>query len=288
MAAATVFHIAHRDDWNAAAPEYRIKSLQTDGFIHCSDARQVIPVVNRFYKGQEGLVLLAIDTSMLQANLRYDEVLGEEERFPHLYGALNRDAVIAERALRPGSDGSFELTRPLASFLRIAGGPKVTTAEEVIALLGLEPLPREGGFFVETFRTAATISVPRADRVVERNLASAIYFFLTPETFSALHRLPGSEIYHFYQGDPVEMLMLDGKLEKRIVLGPDVTAGMICQITVNGGAWHGSRLIEGGTWALMGTTMAPGFDSDDLELGDRVELSRAYPRHVEMIRALTR
>jgi hypothetical protein len=104
-----------------------------------------------------------------------------------------------------------------------------------------------------------------------------------------MHRVRGDEIFHFYMGDPVEMLQLrDGMDGEQMIIGTDLAGGMKPQIVVLGGAWQGARLVQGGSFALLGTTMAPGFDYADFELGDRSELSRAFPAHAELIAALTR
>jgi len=167
------------------------------------------------------------------------------------------------------------------------------TAEQLIRHLGLEPLPGEGGWFCQTYLAEETIP---ADALPVRYSAAkpfgtAIYFLLTaePDCFSALHKLPTDEIYHFYLGDPVEMLLLhpDGRSE-HVALGPDVIHGQRVQFVAPRGAWQGSRLIGGGKFALMGTTMAPGFTRWDFALGEREELARAYPVEAELIRALTR
>jgi hypothetical protein len=112
---------------------------------------------------------------------------------------------------------------------------------------------------------------------------------LTPDTFSAMHRLNGDEVYHFYLGDPAEMLILkpDGTGET-LLMGQDIVSGMRLQHVVPGGVWQGSRLRPGGKFALLGTTMAPGFDPADFELGSRDELSARYPACAELIAALTR
>jgi predicted cupin superfamily sugar epimerase len=111
---------------------------------------------------------------------------------------------------------------------------------------------------------------------------------LTPGTISAMHRVRGDEMFHFYLGDPVEMLELreDGSGET-IVLGQDIVTGMKLQHVVRGGVWQGSRLREGGSFALMGTTMAPGFEYEDYETGKRGELIARYPAFAEMIRLRT-
>ena len=167
----------------------------------------------------------------------------------------------------------------------------VPTADEVRKLLKLEPLPEEGGLFAEAYRSAHRLPKEALPKCYsgERPLATAIYYMLTPDTFSAMHRLRGDEVYHFYLGDPVEMLMLkpDGSAEA-ILIGQDLAAGMRVQHKVCGGTWQGSRLAPGGKFALMGTTMSPGFDPADFELGKRDDLSAAYPKYAPLITMLTR
>jgi uncharacterized protein len=118
---------------------------------------------------------------------------------------------------------------------------------------------------------------------------TAIYYLLTPDTFSALHRLPGDEVFHFYLGDPVEMLQLDPAGQGRLLtLGNDVLGGQSVQMVVPAGVWQGSQLKAGGAFALLGTTMAPGFDFTDYEAGDRAALTAHYPAFAEWIARLTR
>ena len=122
-------------------------------------------------------------------------------------------------------------------------------------------------------------------------VGTAIYYLVTgsPDGFSALHRLRTDEVYHFYLGDPVEQLLLhaDGRSEV-VVLGHDIAAGQRVQHVAPRDSWQGTRLREGGRWALLGTTMAPGFDFQDYEAGDRATLSTAYPHEAARIAALTR
>ena len=149
-------------------------------------------------------------------------------------------------------------------------------AGEIIKLLRLEPLAMEGGFYRETYRSSGKIprsalpSVYRSDK----SMGTAIYYLVTPDTFSALHRLPGDEIFHFYLGDPVIMLQLfpEGG-GKKVVLGNDIARGQNLQYTAPGGVWQGLFLMEGGRYGLLGTTMVPGFDYEDFELGDREQLA---------------
>ena len=123
----------------------------------------------------------------------------------------------------------------------------------------------------------------------DRAAGTAIYYLLTPETFSALHKLPGDEVFHFYLGDPVEVLQLyPGGSGEVTVLGHDIAAGMRPQHVVPGGVWQGSRLRPGGSYALLGTTMSPGFDYKDYETGSRQSLTQLYPGHAAAIASLTR
>lgn len=163
------------------------------------------------------------------------------------------------------------------------------TADEIIAHLGLQPHPAEGGFFVETHRSAETLpaeALPtRYGR--PRSISTAIYYLLKPGTWSALHRLKSEEVFHFYLGDPVEMLQLhpDGRGET-IVLGTNLRLGQRPQVLVPAGTWQGSRLVAGGSVALLGCTVAPGFDYQDYEHGNPADLRRQYPAFQKQIEAL--
>lgn len=164
------------------------------------------------------------------------------------------------------------------------------TAEQIREFLKMQPHPIEGGYFAEAYRSVG--SVPQSalrNYPGDRSLSTAIYYMLTAETFSAMHRVRGDEMFHFYLGDPVEMLQLkpDGTSEV-IVLGQDIAAGMRLQHNVPGGVWQGSRLREGGHYVLLGTTMAPGFEYEDYETGRRQELLARYPERSRMIESLTR
>lgn len=178
-----------------------------------------------------------------------------------------------------------------ARFIRRTFGGHIVTAEEIIKLLNLKPHPSEGGYFTETYRSEETLgpeALP-ARYGGARAFGTAIYYLLTPTTFSAMHRLRTDEMFHFYLGDPVEMLQLwpDGS-GKTVVLGSDIRNGMLPQAVVPLGVWQGSRLRPGGKFALMGTTVSPGFDFADYEAGYRKELAGGYPVFRETITALTR
>src|SRR5215469_8377275 len=145
------------------------------------------------------------------------------------------------------------------------------TADEVKEILGLQPHPVEGGWFVRTYESGERVAAeafgdgryPGA-----RFTGTAIYYLLEPGTFSEMHRLRSDEIFHFYAGDPVEMLQLlpDGS-GRTVVIGNDLAAGQRPQVLVERGVWQGSRLVGGGRWALLGCTVTPGFEYEDYDTG---------------------
>lgn len=166
------------------------------------------------------------------------------------------------------------------------------TAGEVKKLLGLEPHPREGGWFVRTYEAGEKIgseSFADGRYAGRRRTGTAIYYLLEPDTFSEMHRLRSDEIFHFYAGDAVEMLQLfRGGGGRRIIIGNDLTAGQMPQVVVERGVWQGSRLVPGGRWALLGCTVSPGFEYEDYESGDRSRLVGEWPEYTDLITALTR
>ena len=165
------------------------------------------------------------------------------------------------------------------------------TPQRIIDLLDLKPLAPEGGYYCETYRSDESIAGPALPGRygARRDIGAAIYYMLTPDTFSALHRLATDEVYHFYLGDPVEMLQLlpDGSMNT-ITLGHNILHNMALQVAVRRRVWQGARLAPGGRFGLLGTTTAPGFDVADYEDGDRDKLIAAYPAARDFIMALTR
>ena len=167
------------------------------------------------------------------------------------------------------------------------------TLDEIVRVLNLKPLVGEGGMFVESYRSVE--SIPRVGLPARysgrRSMGTAIYYLLTDDrnSFSALHSLRTDEIYHFYLGDPVEMVLLlpDGK-SQRVILGQELMKGQAVQYTVPAGVWQGSQLVKGGGFALLGTSMSPGFDPADFTLGDRADLLSRWPGEAERIHRLTR
>lgn len=188
--------------------------------------------------------------------------------------------------------------------------------EQLIQHLRLEPLPGEGGLYRQTYRSPEDIpsaGLPERYPGQPKPYGTAILYLLTnnpapasgvipdasaaasvpdadaASTFSALHRLPTDEIYHFYLGDPVELTLLfpDGS-SRQVILGQDILGGQQIQAVAPRGVWQGSRLLPGGRFALLGTTMAPGYTQSDYQPGLRADLLAQYPHERERILALTR
>jgi predicted cupin superfamily sugar epimerase len=159
------------------------------------------------------------------------------------------------------------------------------TADEIKRLLKLEPHPVEGGFFRRTYTSSGTVDLPRGRRAQ----GTAIYYLLEPGTFSEMHVLDSDEMFHFYLGDPVEMLQLLPNGRSTVVtLGPNLAAGQQVQFVVEAGVWQGTRLVGDGKVALLGCTVTPGFDFADYRSGTTEELIANWPQQAERIRALTR
>ena len=163
-------------------------------------------------------------------------------------------------------------------------------AKEIIEYLGLVPLPIEGGYYKVTYTSDDILSEEVLPERYKsgRALSNAIYYLLEPGTFSALHRLASDELWHFYAGDPVELSLIhpDGRSET-VTLGSDVLAGENPQFLVRRGTWMGAKLVDGGQYALLGTTIAPGYEDADFEIGDRTTLLKEFPSHGDLIRSLT-
>jgi len=106
-----IYHITSQREWQAAqaAGAYTADSLEREGFIHCSTGEQVVATANRYYAGQAGLVLLRIRVEALRAEVRYENLVGGETLFPHIYGPLNLEAVEGAADFAPGVDGRFSL-----------------------------------------------------------------------------------------------------------------------------------------------------------------------------------
>lgn len=153
---------------------------------------------------------------------------------------------------------------------------------QLIDQLDLQAHP-EGGFFKETYRSTETHPLTK-DFPGGRNFSTGIYFLLTADSFSAFHRIRSDEMWHFYEGDAFEVHVIhpNGQLET-IALGPGNY-----QAVVPAGAWFASGVKPGGNYALVGCTVAPGFDFQDFELAEAASLIAQFPQHRECILKFTR
>lgn len=144
----------------------------------------------------------------------------------------------------------------------------------------------EGGAFRETYRASLTLPQSTLPGTFQgdRNAATAIYFLLERGDFSAFHRIAADEMWHFYAGDPLHIYEItpDGAL-----IVHELGEGTF-QALIPAGSWFGSRVNVPGSYALVGCTVAPGFDFADFELADREVLSKEYPAHAALIGELTR
>ncbi len=152
----------------------------------------------------------------------------------------------------------------------------------------LELLPHpEGGFFKETYRSVLNYE----NELGKRNLCTGIYFLLEKGNFSAFHKIKSEELWHFYEGASVEIIMLydDEKLEIK-KLGKNLQENEHFQVLVPANVWFGSRIVfnDNEDFALVGCTVSFGFDFEDFELAEREFLLKEFPQHKEMIIALTR
>ncbi len=163
--------------------------------------------------------------------------------------------------------------------------PETHGAEEVIRLLDLVPLPTEGGWFRRVAESELRVAGG------ERRACSAIYFLVTPEGFSALHRVDAVETWCFHAGDPIDLLVLGsnrGAAGRFVTLGTDLAAGHALQEMVPADAWQGARLKAGGRWGLVSCIVAPEYVERGFVLGERAALTAAYPAFAAEIAALTR
>ena len=162
-----------------------------------------------------------------------------------------------------------------------------TRARVLIDTLGLAPHP-ERGFYVQTYRAAGQVTA--SSHAGARAASTAIYFLVTAdEPVTSLHRLKSDEVFHLYEGGPLEILRLyaDGRWDVGR-LGLDLDAGERPQIVVPAGTWFGTELAAGASHCLVGCTVAPGFEFADFELAEGPELEAHYPSAADRIRRMRR
>lgn len=162
--------------------------------------------------------------------------------------------------------------------------------EELINQLGLEPHP-EGGYFKETYRSTGSISKDSLANEFDgnRNYSTCIYFLLTSEMFSAFHKIKQDEIWHFYQGSPILLHTIseNGNHEEHVI-GSDLGQNQEPQLVVPANHWFAAKVVDPNSYALVGCTVAPGFDFQDFTLANRADLIDRFPTHAKLITAFTR
>ena len=169
------------------------------------------------------------------------------------------------------------------------------SAEEIIARYKLVPLDQEGGYFRQVWRSPVRVENTRLSGSYlehgDHPIGTLIYFLITGDTFSALHRLPTEEHWMYHIGDSCEQLILneDGTSECRRI-GTDILAKDSIHVTTPKNSWQGTRLIDGGSYGFMfgSCIMVPGFEWTDFELGNRLDLEQLYPDRKKEIKMLTR
>ncbi len=165
--------------------------------------------------------------------------------------------------------------------------PSSPDAAALIERFALLPHP-EGGYFRETYR--APLRVARETDGASRHASTAIYYLLCDGAFSTWHRIRADEVWHFYAGDPLDVLMLDeqdGLVVHRLG-NPLLHAGAVSQAVVPAGRWFGAACADPAGFAFVGCTVAPGFEFAEFEIGDAAALTRRFPEHAAAIARLVR
>lgn len=160
---------------------------------------------------------------------------------------------------------------------------------QLIEKLALQPHP-EGGYFKETYRSEGHIDAGLSGIFPEgRSYSTAIYFLLNGTDFSAFHRIQSDELWHFYEGGPLYIFVINGQGALEVVtLGRDIARGEVHQAVVKAGQWFASAPVQQDGFSLVGCTVAPGFDFRDFEMAGRQDLLAAFPQHAAVIERLTR
>lgn len=164
-----------------------------------------------------------------------------------------------------------------------------TEARYWIEKLRLQPHP-EGGYFRQTYKSDFLIGPETLPGFQGARWAStAIYFLLEGRNFSAFHRLRSDEMWHFYAGSPLMVHVIDPVGAHSVLfLGRSPELGQVFHGVVRAGCWFASHVADWKGWALVGCTVAPGFEFEDFEMANREELVKEYPHHAGMITRLTR
>lgn len=166
----------------------------------------------------------------------------------------------------------------------------MTSIDTLVNLLQLQPHP-EGGYYAETYRSSENIEAqalpPRFGGA--RSFSTAIYFLLPAGIFSAFHRIASDECWHFYEGIPLNIYVIDAAGNLSVIkLGKNIEDDEQFQAVVPAGCWFASMPARNEGYSLAGCTVAPGFDFNDFELADAATLAATFPQHTAIIQRLCR
>lgn len=166
----------------------------------------------------------------------------------------------------------------------------MNSPEQIVDRLQLKPHP-DGGYYKETYRSSGGIDNAGLEEGYEgdRNYSTCIYFLLTSDSFSLFHRIRQDEIWHFYDGSPINLHTIspNGQHTEHII-GRAFDKGQVPQLVVSGGDWFVTEVMEEGAYSLVGCTVSPGFNFEDLVLADRQDLISKFPIHQGLITRFTR
>jgi len=146
----------------------------------------------------------------------------------------------------------------------------------------------EGGYFREIYRAGDLVLIDAPSKRLKRNFSTSIYFLLAGKQISAFHKLNADEIWHFYDGGPVKIYIIDpdGKFAE-VVLGKKTEKGEVFQTTIKKNHWFAAEVLSKRSFVLVGCTVSPGFDFSDFELGRRDEMIKIFPQHQLLIEKFT-
>ncbi len=164
----------------------------------------------------------------------------------------------------------------------------IKEAKKIIEMLELTKLPFEGGYYRRTYISKEEVSILNRTSGYKEYLHASIYYLITSANFSAMHILNNDEFFHFYKGSPCEIFLIyhDGKSEL-VKLGNDIEVGQVQQCFVHKATWQGLRVVDEGSYSLLGTTTSPAYDQRSFRLGSRSELIGLYPQYTTLIKRYT-
>ncbi|MCZ8205781.1 DUF952 domain-containing protein [Gemmatimonas sp.] len=271
-----VFHICSRTALQhaRAAGVYRADSLQHEGFIHLSQAHQVLPTVQAYFAGVPDLVVLVIDPTRLTSPLRYEPPAPlpshapkppSDDLYPHCYGPLDLAAIV-----------------DAVEVAHFTGAPVHADTMAVLRRYAFERLPVEGTLFRSSWRSSR-------DDAQGAPAGTAMIGLYTdsPRSVSLFHRLAHDEVWHAYGGDPfvLHLLYADGRTDT-VTMHANAGDDALVQYVVPAGTWQAGELVPGGRYALFGCTMAPGFTGACFEAGRLDDLRERYPAAAATIERL--